>query len=127
MKSTLRLGLALIALYAAGVLGRDQLVRYAPKISRFFHPPFFQFSRAFTNNTVSPFRIGMRDTSITPRALDAGLTERKCFRNVRIQYASGPPARCFEYSKTGIYWNVWVSRGEVTVVHVFSTFNLTSE
>ena len=123
--------LALLALggaYVLGVLRNDELIRYTPKVARYFAPPFFQFSEAVDQGRASPFDVGMSQPQALVAAKSAGLVRRSCAPDIELAVPYDyPAALCFAYPATGTFWDIWVANNKLAVVHVYTTFNVTSE
>lgn len=122
-----RILIAVLLGYVILVIFNNQIVRYAPKVARFFIPPFFQYSKGITSGTVRPFKIGMTNSEINNAASHANLLAEPCDPIVRIANLEGPPSICYKYDRTGVYWDLWLRNDELVAISIYTSMNLTSD
>lgn len=109
-----------LGLYAAGVFFRDYFVRHHTVVSRAFFPPTFTFSRSYYDGIVRPFKIGMQIHEVEKLASGAKLVREDCHPAVEMPSIPGPAYRCYLDSRTGIHWDMWVRRGRLVALRVFT-------
>ena len=127
MKKTAKAALLLFGAYAILVASSGYVIRYSPKIARFFVPPFFQFSESVFSGRASPFIIGMKSVDVPEMATQSNLTREICHPAVRIEGSENPATYCYKFGLTGVHWDIWTARDRVFGIRIWTTMNLTSE